>query len=174
MKKLLLFGLLVTALLVPWPVNSAHHPDPVDASTYPVTVTPASSSLTPSVGISGGASGSVQPGGLYYIDTANTSMDVSFILFFANTDDLAAAYRSLAVQVGLSARNPDGSWTPVTNGISASGNLSLDLHSNSVQFTVSGYQHYKVSVIHGSYTSSASQPGKPQDVRPVFYLTPST
>lgn len=173
MKKLLLFALLVTALLVPWPMNSAYHGRSADAATYPVTVTPASSNLTPGADVSGGATGSVQPADLYYIDTANTSVDISFILFFSNTDDLAAAYKSLAVQIALSARNPDGSWTPVTAGGPASGNLSLDLLNNSIRLTASGYRHYRVSVLHGSYTALLPRPGATQAVLPEFYLTPS-
>jgi hypothetical protein len=173
MKKKLLFGLLMAALLVPWPVAYAYDAGPASGASYPVSVTPVAGDLTPQVTVYGGAFGSVQPGDLFYIDTANETMDVSFILFFTNTDDLAATYRSLTIDIGLSAENTDGSWTPVTDYGPASQVLFMSIRTGSIDFTVSGHRRYKVSVTHGCYYAFPVRAETPVAL-PEFYLTPTT
>ena len=173
MKKKLAFGLLLAALLLPWPVAYAYDGGAASASTYPVAVTPASANLTPQLNIYGGAIGSVPAGDLFYIDSENESLDVSFILFFTNTDELATTFRSLVVQIGISTQNADGSWSTVTDYGPASQSLYMTLQSNSCEFTVSGARRYKVSVLHGSYNALPRHPGMPDAVLPEFYITPS-
>ncbi len=174
MKKKLLFGLLMAALLVPWPVAYAYDGgSPASGADYPVTVTPVESDLTPQVTVYGAAIGSIQPGDLFYIDTANATMDASFILFFTNNDDLAATYRSLSVEIGLFGRDTGGDWVPVTDYGPASQALFMCLKSGSTQFTVTGYNRYKVSVTHGYYDAFPFRAGDPPAAVPEFYLTPA-
>ena len=170
MKKKLLFGLLMAALLIPWPVAYAYDGSAAAAS-YPVTVTPAAGNLTPQMAVFGGAFGSVRSGDLFYIDTANETMDVSFLLFFTNTDALASTYRSLTVNIGLFAEDAGGAWVPVTDYGPAGRSLFMCLQSGSVEFTVSGYRRYKVSVTRGSYCAFPYRAGAPA-ASPEFYLTP--
>ncbi len=172
MKRKFLFGLLMAALLVPWPVAYAYDGGAAAAG-YPVAVTPAAGDLTPQVTVYGAAFGSVGPGDLFYIDTANTTMDVSFILFFTNTDDLAATYRSLSVDIGLFAEDTGGAWVPVTDYGPACRRLLMSIQHGSVEFTVSGYRRYKVSVTRGGYYAFPCRPGVPA-AAPEFYLTPTT
>jgi len=114
MKRKLLFGLLMAMLLVPWPVAYAYDGVPAAGAEYPVSVTPVAGDLTPRISVYGGAWGAVGAGDLFYVDTSDAALDVSFILFFTNLDDLAASYRSLTIEIGLYAQDAAGGWVPVS------------------------------------------------------------
>jgi hypothetical protein len=169
MKRKLLFGLLLAMLLVPWPVAYAYDADP--GATYPVTVEPAGDSLSPHLTVYRNAIGSIEGGDLFYIDTTDAAMDVSFILFFTNVDELAATYRMLSLEVGLFAEDAAGDWVPVTDYGPVSQVLFMSIRSGSVEFTVTGYHRYKVRVTHGCYHALPGGAGAPAAV-PQFYLSP--
>lgn len=171
MKRKLLFGFLLAMLLIPWPVAYAY--DDGSDGVYPLTIEERDAAHAPSLKGYGNAIGSVEPGELFYIDSMNPDLDLSFILFFTNLDDMAVSFRYMNLAIGVYADDGSGGWIEVTDYGSRSSDLYLTMYTGSVEFTLNGYSRYKVTVDRGCFYAYALKPGQSVAV-PEFYLSPTS
>ena len=168
MKKNLLFALVVILLLAPWPVAYAYDNDMVGEG--PVQIEAAEASAAPSLKVFGNAIGGVTPGDLFYIDTANTSIDIPVTLYLTNTDELIRHYRYLNLKVEVYVQTGTDQWEKITE---YNGELIPDtyitMRNGYVSFTLPGCARYKVAIDSGCfYAYRATTDGA--SYSPKFYL----
>jgi len=170
MKRKLLFGVILAMLLTPWPVAYAYD-DGLDGN-YPLTVQEAEAAHAPQLEVYGNAIGSVTPGDLFLIDSSNTTMDTSFILFFTNVDEMVRSFRYMNLAIGIYADTGDGNWEQVATYGEGANELYLTMRTGSTEFTLTGYNRYKVTIDRGCFYSYPARADIPVAI-PVFYLTPT-
>ena len=90
MKRKLIFLLMATLLLTPWPVAYAY--DNGMAGQAPLQIETAAPEASPKLKAFGNAIGSVTAGDLFYIDTSTTTTDMPVSLHITNTDELVHYY----------------------------------------------------------------------------------
>ena len=170
MKKNLIFILLATLLLTPWPVAYAYDNDMAEQA--PIRIEAAPASVAPGWHAYGNAIGGVSsPGDLFYIDATDSAIDTLVTLYLTNNDELVYYYRYLILGVGVYAQNDTGQWEKAATG---DGELIPDtyltMRNGRVIFHLRGYARYKLTIDGGSfYCFPAGSDGS--SVSPKFYLT---
>ena len=170
MKKNLIFVLLATLLLTPWPVAYAYDNDMAEQA--PIQIEAAPASATPSWRAYGGAIGGVSaPGDLFYIDAADSAIDTLVTLYLTNADELVNHYRYLILETGIYAQNDTGQWEKATMGNGEPiPDTYLTMRNGRVSFYLQGYDKYKLTIDGGSFYCfpTGSDGGS---ISPKFYLT---
>lgn len=168
MKKKLIFLLLATLLLTPWPVAYAY--DNTTAGQSPIQVAAAEAEVAPHWKAFGMAIGSVTPGDLFYIDTGNITTDLLVTLHITNTGELIHYYRYLTLNVGVYTEIGTDQWEKATMG---NGELLPDTYitmsNGRVSFTLPGYAKYKITIDKGCFYCYGST--DQSAISPEFYLT---
>jgi hypothetical protein len=169
MKRKLIFLLLATVLLAPWPVAYAH--DNAMAGQTPIQIEAAEPAAAPHYKAFGKAIGGVTPGDLFYIDLGNDTADTLVTLHITNTDELIKYYRYLTLKVGVYVQTGADQWEKATMG---NGELLPDTYitmlNGRVSFTLPGYAKYKITIDKGCfyfYGNGADESA----ISPAFYLT---
>ena len=169
MKKKLIFLLLASLLLTPWPVAYAYGNN--TAGQAPVQIEAAAPAAAPHWNAYGNAIGGVTPGDLFYIDTGNSTADMPVTLYITNTDELVHYYRYLTLNVGVYVQTGTDQWEKATTG---NGELLPDTYitmlNGKVSFTLPGYARYKITIDKGCFYCYGTVTGK-SAVSPAFYLT---
>ena len=167
MKRKLIFILLATFLLGPWPVAYAYDNGTSDT---PVQVEVAEPAAAPQWHAFGNAIGGVTPGELFYVDTGNFTADMPFTLYITNTNELIQYYRYLILNVGIYIQTGTDQWEKATMG---NGELLPDTYitmlNGKVSFTLPGYARYKITIDKGSFYFYGSNDGG-SAISPAFYL----
>ncbi len=167
MKRKLIFLLVASLLLTPWPVAYAH--DAVAGQT-PIQIEAAEATTAPRWNASGNAIGGVTPGDLFYIDTGDVTTDMPVTLYITNTDQLVQYYRYLTLNVGVYVQTGTDHWEKATAG---NGELLPDTYitmlNGRVSFTLPGYARYKITIDKGCFYCYGST--DESAVSPTFYLT---
>lgn len=169
MKKKLIFFLIAAFFLAPWPV--AHAYDDVQGHGDAMQVEPAAPATTPHLKAFGNAVGSVTPGDLFFIETANTSADIPVTLHITNVDDLVHAYRYMNLNIGIYAEKDSGQWEKISTGEEgALPNTYITMHSGVASFTLPGYSRYKITIDRGCFYRYGTNVGA-EAVLPAFFLS---
>jgi hypothetical protein len=171
MKRKLIFCLIATLLLTPWPVAYAYD-NPI-AGSSPLHVEAAEPAAMPKLNAFGNAIGGVTAGDLFHIDSSNNTLDTLFTLYITNTDELIQNYRYMNLNIGIYVQTGIDQWEKVTIG---EGEMSQDtyitMHNGLVNFIIPGYGKYKVTIDKGCFYCY----GRSTDTNtavPKFYLTSS-
>ena len=169
MKRKLIFLLLATLLLTPWPVAYAHNNAMAGQSS--IQIVAAEPTAAPHWKAFGKAIGGVTPGDLFYIDTVNNAADMLVTLHITNTDELMHYYRYLTLNVGVYVQTGTDQWEKVTK---ADGELLPDTYitmlNGRVSFALPGYAKYKITIDKGCFYCYGTSMDK-SVVSPTFYLT---
>lgn len=169
MKKKLIFALLATLLLTPWPVAYAHENDMLSQGA--VQINAAAASAAPSWSAFGKAIGGVNPGDLFYVDTMNSPADILLTLNITNADELVAHYRYMTLKVGVYVQTGTDQWQEAT---ADNGELIPDtyitMRNGNVSFSLPGYAQYKVTIDRGCFYCFSADDDK-DSMSPQFYLT---
>ena len=170
MKKNLIFLLLATVLLVPWPVAYAY--DNGLGGQAEIRIEAAAPAEAPSWQAYGNAIGGVTtPGDLFYLDATTTAVDTLATLYMTNADELSHYYRYLILQIGVYARKEESQWEKATlddNGLFP--DTYLTMRNGRVEFPLPGYASYKLTIDGGSFYCFATD-GDGGSVSPEFYVT---
>ncbi len=169
MKKKLIFLLLGSLLLVPWPAAYAY--GNTTQGDEPVHIEVAAPAAAPHWNAYGNAIGGVTPGDLFYIDTGDATADLPVTLYITNTDELVHYYRYLTLNVGVYAQSGSGQWQKATavNGESLP-DTYITMLNGSVSFTLKGNARYKITLDKGCFYCYGTANGKGA-ISPTFYLT---
>jgi len=163
------FGLLSLLLLAPWPIAYAYDNGVTDPRG--VQIEKAEPSATPTMNVFGRAIGSVNTGDLFYVDNRDSSVDTVATIYLTNADELSHHYRYLTLKLGLYAQNNDGAWDkPFPPGNQPIPDTYLTLRNGQVDFMLSGYTRYRITVEGGCFycfTGNADS----RRLAPQFYLT---
>lgn len=169
MKRKLIFLLLATLLLTPWPVAYAHNN--AMAGQSPIQIEAAKPAAAPHWKAFGKAIGGVTPGDLFYIDTGSSTTDTFITLHITNADELIKYYRYMTLKVGLYAQTGIDQWEKATLG---NGELLPDTYitmlNGRVSFTLPGYAKYKITIDKGCFYFYGTGTDD-SAVSPTFYLT---
>jgi len=169
MKRKLIFLLLATLLLAPWPVAYAH--DNVMAGQSPIQIEAAETEAAPHWTTFGKAIGGVTPGDLFYIDTSNSMTDMLVTLHITNTDELVHYYRYLILNVGVYVQTDTDQWEKATTG---NGEFLPDTYitmlNGKVSFTLPGHAKYKITIDKGCFYCYGTANDE-NAISPTFYLT---
>jgi hypothetical protein len=169
MKRKLIFLLLATLLLTPWPVAYAH--DNAIAGQAQIQIEAAKPADAPHWKAFGKAIGGVTPGDLFYIDTGSSTTDMLVTLHITNTDELVKYYRYLTLKVGVYAQTGTDQWEKATMG---NGELLPDTYitmlNGRVSFTLPGYTKYKITIDKGCFYFYGAGTDD-SAVSPTFFLT---
>jgi hypothetical protein len=169
MKRKLIFLLLATVVLIPWPVAYAH--DNAIAGQTPMQIEAAETAAAPHCKAFGKAIGSVTPGDLFYIDLGNDTTDTLVTLHITNTDELIKYYRYLTLKVGVYVQTGADQWEKTTMGNGeAFPDTYITMINGSVSFMLPGYAKYKITIDKGCfyfYGTGADESA----ISPTFYLT---
>lgn len=169
MRKNLLFALLATLLLAPWPVAYAYENNPAVAAPMQVEVAAAPDTAAPRCDVYGKAVGSVTPGDLFFIDAADDRADTTLTLYITNTDELSRYYRYMTLRVGVYVQTADNRWQRLT-GEDGLPETFLTLKNGGVSFDIQGCARYKVGIDGGCFYCLST--GKEAaSLSPNFYLT---
>jgi hypothetical protein len=168
MKKKLIFLLLATLLLTPWPVAYAY--DNTMPGQSQIRIEAAEPTAAPHWKAFGKAIGGVTPGDLFYIDAGSSTTDIMVTLHITNTDELVKYYRYLTLKVGVYVQTDTDQWEKATTG---NGELLPDTYitmlNGRASFALPGYAKYKITIdkgcfyFYGTGTDDSS-------VSPTFYL----
>jgi hypothetical protein len=169
MKKRLIFLLLATLLLTPWPVAYAY--DNTTAEQTPVQIEAAKPAAAPHWKAFGKAIGGIIPGDLFYIDAFNNTTDMLVTLHMANTDELVRYYRHLIFKIGVYIQTDTEQWEKATKG---NDELLPDTYitmlNGRVSFSLPGYAKYKITIDKGSFYCYGTSTDK-SAISPTFYMT---
>ena len=167
----LIFPLLATLLLAPWPVAYAYNYEGDLTGSRAVQIEAAGPSAAPSAKAFGRAIGGVTPGDLFYVDATDSPADIMVTLFLTNADGLARCYRYFILEVGAYSEGDAGEWVAVSGQDGQPlPETFLNLRNGSVSFSLYGYASYKIAVDGGSfYCTTTSVDGG--SLSPKFYLT---
>ena len=168
MKRKLIFFLLATFLLTPWPVAYAYDNGISEA---PIQIEAAAPAAAPQWQAFGNAIGGVTPGELFYVDTGDCIADMPFTLYMTNTNELIQQYRYVTLNVGIYVQTGTDQWEKATTG---NGTLLPDTYitmlNGKVSFTLPGYARYKVTIDKGCFYFYGINNGGGA-ISPKFYLT---
>ena len=168
MKKKLIFLLLATLLLIPWPV--AYGFDNAMAGQAAIQIEVAEPAASPQCKTFGKAVGGITPGDLFYIDSDNSTTDMLVTLHITNTDELIHHYRYLTLNVGIYIQTGPDQWEKATNG---NGELLPDTYitmlNGKVRFTLPGYAKYKITIDKGCFYCYGTD-ADGNVASPAFYL----
>jgi hypothetical protein len=168
MKKKLIFLLLATLLLLPWPVAYAYDNDIAGQAAIQIEV--AEPAASPQWKAFGNAIGSVTPGDLFYVNSDNNTADMRVTLHITNTDELVHYYRYLTLNVGVYVQTGADQWERATTG---SGELLPDTYitmlNGRASFNLQGYAKYKITIDKGCFYCYGTDTGE-DAASPVFYL----
>ena len=170
MKRKLLLPLLTILLLTPWPVAYAH--DSAVDGQEPIQIRSAEPSAMPGWQVFGRAIGGIDtPGDLFYIDSANYSVDMLATLHLTNTGELIHCYRYMILKVGVYVQTGAGEWERATlwDGEPVP-ETYITLRNGQVRFALMGCAKYKLTIDGGSFYSLPTGAGG-GDFSPRFYLT---
>ena len=169
MKRKLIFLLLATLLLTPWPVAYAH--DNAMAGQSQIQIEAAETEAAPHWQAFGQAIGGVTAGDLFYIDTGDINADVLVTLHMTNTDELIHCYRYLILNVGVYAQTGTDQWEKVTMGNGEPlPDTYITMLNGQVSFTLPGYAKYKITIDKGCFYCYGTGNDN-SAVSPAFYLT---
>ena len=170
MRKKLVFLLLATFFLLPWPVAYAYDQDFGEPAAVRVEV--AETGSEPIWEVFGGAIGGLeQPRDLFYVDAGESPEIVPVNLYFTNAYELARSYRYLILKVGIYARDDSGQWQPAPGvGGGRLPDTYLTMRHGQVSFDLPGDVSYKITVDSGSFSSFPASVGA-GDISPRFYLS---
>ena len=168
MKRKLLFPLIAALLLAPWPVAYAY--DEALAINSPGNVEPAEVAAAPRLNAFGHSIGSVTPGVLFYVESANTTNDIHLSLYITNADELVHQYRYMNLKIGIYMQTGIDEREEVTWGEEAPRDIYITMQSGMTELTLRGYTNYKITVDKGCfYCYGAGMSEKA--AFPQFYLT---
>ena len=129
LRKRWFFPLLAVLMLVPWPVAYAFDSARVQAESEEVSITPAPPPEMPHWKAFGKAIGGVsQPGTIFYLDAAESTMDFPVTLYLTNASELASAYRYLHLRVGVYVQNGAGGWEKASGSDSRTFAIPISLY----------------------------------------------
>jgi len=169
MKRKLIFLLLATLLLTPWPVAYAHNNAMAGQSS--IQIVAAEPTAAPHWKAFGKAIGGVNPGDLFYIDTGSSTTDMLVTLHITNADELVKYYRYMTLKVGVYVQTGTDQWEKVTT---VNGELLPDTYitmlNGRVSFTLPGYAKYKITIDKGCFYFYGTGTDD-SAVSPTFYLT---
>ncbi|OGO00578.1 MAG: hypothetical protein A2Y90_01710 [Chloroflexi bacterium RBG_13_52_12] len=172
MRKFLKF-IIISIIILPaaaWLTSVAYGQTSADSALPDVRIEAAPLSAAPSATFYGNAIGSVTPGDLFYVDSVNSTPDISVNLYITNADQLIHYLRYLTLKVAVYCQNPEGQWERLllTDG-SAYPDTFLTLRNGLVTFNLPGAARYKVAVESGCfYCLSFRSNG--EEIMPLFYL----
>jgi len=168
MKRKLIFLMLATILLTPWPVAYAH--DNGMAEQTPIQIEAASAEAAPKWTAFGNAIGGVTPGDLFYVDNYDTTADLPVTLLITNTNELVHHYRYLTLNVGVYVQTGTDQWQKLTTGNGESlPDIYITMQTGQVSFTLPGYARYKITIDKGCFNCYGST-GE-GTTSPTFYMT---
>jgi hypothetical protein len=167
MKRKLFYLMLAALLLAPWPVAYAYGNDAAGQNIADVAA--ATPSAAPQWHAYGNAIGSVVPGDLFYVDTANTTADIPLTLYLTNTGELVHDYRYLTLNIGVYIQTGDrwekasaGNGTPLPESY-------LTMLNGQVSLNLPGNARYKITIDKGCFYCHPGSPGQ-SATSPAFYL----
>lgn len=171
MKRKLIFPLITALLLTPWPVAYAY--DDAMAVNTPTNIKAAALSAAPQINALGNAIGGVTPGDLFYVDSSDSTADMSYTLYITNTDELVHGYRYMTLNIGIYVQTDTERWEKVNRGEGETAQeLYLTMQGGMVSFTLPGDARYKITIDKGCfycYKTGANESA----ALPQFYLTVS-
>ena len=171
MKKNLFFILMAILLLTPWPVAYAYENALAGTDMLPVEVAAAEESVAPSCNVFGNAIGGVNPGDLFYIDSAGSIADMAITLHITNADELIQYYRYMTLEVGVYVQTDVDQWQRITLGDGSTlPDSYITMRNGRVSFNLPGYAKYKVTLDGGCFYSFSSAADR-GSASPSFYLT---
>jgi len=169
MKRKLIFLMLATLLLTPWPVAYAY--DDTMAGQAAIQIEAAEPAASPQWQAFGNAIGGVTPGDLFYIDSDNNTADMPVTLSITNTDELIHHYRYLTLNVGIYVQTGADQWEKATNGNGESlPDTYITMLNGKVSFTLPGYAKYKITIDKGCFYCYGTDADR-NAASPVFYLS---
>jgi len=170
MKRKLLFFLLATLMLIPWPVAYAYD-NALAVEGKIIQVEAAEPSERPTWNTFKNAIGGVNtPGDLFYIDATDDSTDLLVNLHLTNTHELIGHYRYMILNVGVYIQSSGEGWE---KALSTDGKVIDDtyitLSNGQVSFRLPGYTKYKVTIDNGCFYCFGGSSDK-GSASPQFYL----
>jgi hypothetical protein len=164
-----LFPVLALLLLTPWPIAYAHDNTNGEADRDMVEITVAGISEAPNIKVFGRATGGVEPGDLFYIDSADSPIDAQVTLYITNTGELSQSFSYMILEVGIYVLNSTGEWESLYAGTDKPAAESfITMREPAVSFTLPGCARYKMTIDGGSYYCNNAGNG---DLSPRFYLS---
>ncbi len=171
-KKLVkrLFPLIAVLLLAPWPIAYGHSVSVAAAGQETVQVTAAEASAAPSCNVFGKAISGVEPGDLFYINTANQTSDIKATLYITNAQELIHNYRYLILKVGVYVKDNSGGWVKASlNDGNPIPDTFITLQNGHVSFNLAGCASYKLTIDSGSINCLTTN-AEGGSLSPQFYL----
>ena len=173
MLKIIRLTLLLSAafFLTPWLASYAYGTGYENDGYKAIHIEASDRSATPCAKILGGATGSIAPGDLFYIDATDSSHDMTASLYLTNAHKLTPYLRYLILEVGIYFENSDSQWKKLSL---LDGNQVPDtfitLQNSPVNFILPGCTRYKVTIDSGSYYCLPANTNG-NSLSPSLYLT---
>jgi hypothetical protein len=170
MKKLLKIAIIAILMIIAasWLTTVAygHNNDALQLNTengQGIQITPAPQEDAPAATFYGNAIGGVTAGDLFYINTANTTPDITINLNLTNTDNLVHTLRYMNLEVGIYREDSPGQWEKVQLP-----QTFLTMNNGIVTFDLPGMANYKVTIEGGCFKTHPT--ANQVTVAPAFFL----
>jgi hypothetical protein len=137
-----------------------------------IQITPALPEEAPAATFYGNAIGGVTAGNLFYINTANTTQDITVNLYLTNAEQLIHTLRYMNLEVGIYREVNPGQWekAQLADG-STYPTVFLTMNNGMVALDLPGLSNYKVTIEGGSFNSHPA--ANQENAIPAFYLEAS-
>lgn len=124
----------------------------------------------PSAIFYGNAIGSINPGDLFYIESANVTQDIVATLYLTNVDTLIHKFKYMNLKVGVYYEVAEGQWERALNRDgSIFPDILLTMKNGLVTLSLPGRARYKVTLDGGCYNSHPYYANSDNSA-PQFYL----
>jgi hypothetical protein len=146
MRRILTLGLaLIAAFFIVTRLTPVAYGQTNDAGAAPIQIEPADPAAAPTAQFYGGAICAITPGDLFYLNAADTPMDINATLTITNPENLVHYFRYLILNIVVYADDNNGNWI-----VSQIPETYLTLNNGSITLTLPGGTNYKVAVNGGS------------------------